>query len=309
MADAELDHVDASIEAGTVGPTAVYHTDNDARAVGKALRWARSRNCTDVELLVTGDELAGALARRAALLPEAAIAVSAVTGAEARPAEPAPASAAPALLPGHRAIAGLITEAGATPVDDHGVLVAEFAGLEIARVIDGDDGPVLDVGVGQADRELNQMVHAGADPVTDLRRVIAAVADYRLRQRHHPLGRLSRERWLRAVLIDDPSVVGAADLRPAVPLRPRGGLRESVPSAAVGTTADGGPLVVVTMVGVDLDVVPEAADYRAHNDPEAEVVVVMPERDLTLSTTAIELLPRSRAVSVEGPWIAADTDR
>ncbi len=304
-ADVELERVDATIEAGVAGDRGFYYVEDDSRAVGRALRWAEVNGLATIEVLATGGT--ADLARRAAFLGDEAPAVSVwqVEGATAIPAVPAPAPTPPEIPAEHRALAGLITEAGARPVDDHGVLVAEVAGLEVARVVDGPDGPVLDVGVGHADRELNQMVHAGADPVTDLRRVIAAVGDYRLRQSHHPLARVGRERWLRSMCLDEPGLVGAATLEPIVPLRRREGLRAAVPSPAAGTTADGRPVVVVAMVGIDLDLVPEAADYRHRHDPEAELVVVMPERDLALSAGALERLTSARAVVLAAPWAGA----
>ena len=300
---AELVEVDTGIEAGRAGDgTAYYHTEDDPRAVGKALRWARSQELDHVHLLAGSSAGPGDLARRAALLNGAPITVWAVDGASAEEATPTPLAPAPELTPEHRALAGLISEAGALPVDDHGVLVAEVAGLEVARVIDTADGPALDIGVGQADRELNQMVHGGADPVTDLRRVIATVHRYRLRQPGHPLTRVARERWIRAALLDDPTPVGAAALAPIVPLRPRAGLKVPAPTAAAGIAEGGGPLVVVVMVGIDLDIVPEAAEYRAAHDPSADLVIAMPERDLALSTTTLEYVANARAVAVEGPW-------
>ncbi|MEM9133380.1 MAG: hypothetical protein AAF962_01785 [Actinomycetota bacterium] len=225
-----------------------------------------------------------------------------MAGAEVAEAVPGPSAAAPEIPDDHWALAALMTEAGARPVDDNGVLVAEVAGLEVARVVDGTDGPVIDVGVGQADRELNQMIHRDADPVSDLRRVIAAVNENRLRHDHHPLQRLGRERWLRSMLLDDPTLVGALDLAPLVPLRSRAGLLDPVPSAAAGSTVDGRPLVAVTMVGIDLDLLCEAADYRHRHDPEAELVIAMPERDLALSSVGIERLTDARTQALDGPW-------
>jgi hypothetical protein len=196
-----------------------------------------------------------------------------------------------------------MSEAGASPIDDHGVLVGEVAGLEVARVVDGPAGPVIDVGVGQADRELNQVVHADRDPDSGLRRVIAAVAELRSGHAHHPLTRLARERWLRSSLIDDPSPIGAVSLDPVVPLRPRTGLLVTQPAAASGRLASGEPVVAVTMVGVDLDLVPEAVDYRARCDPSAQLVLVMPARDLALNTALLDGVDRARAVAIEGPWL------
>jgi hypothetical protein len=300
----DLDSVDTGV-AGGVGigdGRGYFYVDDDARAVGKALRWAVANDVDRVEILAGVG--AADLARRAGLLGEGSprIEVWAVAGATAVPAEAVPVPTPPTLPPDHWALAGVMTEAGAHPVDDHGVLVAEVAGLEVARVIPSPEGPVIEIGVGQADRELNQLVHSQLDPDTSLRRVIAAVADLRTRHVHHPLTRLARERWLRASLVDQPHLVSAAELSPLVPLRPRLGLRVSEPSACCGRGPGDEPMVVVAMVGIDLDLLPEAADYRQRWNPDAELVLAMPSRDLALNTSLLDRVPRARALAVEGPW-------
>jgi hypothetical protein len=207
----------------------------------------------------------------------------------------------------HWALAGVITEAGARPIDDHGQLVAEVAGLEVARIAEAD-GPgraaMLEVGVGQADRELSALVHTHEGVDDGLRRVVAAVMRYRSDHgdHHHPLARLARERWLRSILLDQPDLVEASHLAPMVPLRPRQGLIRNEPSAAAGRLRSGQPVVVVTMVGVDIDLIPEAADYRERWDPAATVIMVVPERDLTLNTRLLDRLSDARALTLPPPW-------
>ena len=187
-------------------------------------------------------------------------------------------------------------------MDDYGLLIGDVAGLEVCRVVDGPDGPTIDVGVGQADRELHQMVHGKADLDHELRRVISAVAQYRRPGSHHPLTRVGRERWLRSVLLDDPGLVGAEQLEPIVPLRSRRGLKITEPAAAAGHDLDGRAVVVITMSGVDLDLVPEAADYRHRHDPAASVVIAVPERDLALNSVILDRLGEATAVAVPSPW-------
>ncbi|MGF1596438.1 MAG: hypothetical protein ACFCVK_05835 [Acidimicrobiales bacterium] len=302
-ASLEFDRVVGAGQAGPGGP-AVYLA-GDGRALGPALRWAASRGAPRLELLALA--AAGDLARRAALLasgPGPIVTVWRVEGAEVSPARPAPVATPPVLPAAHWALAGVMTEAGARPVDDHGLLVAEVAGLEVGRVVEGDHGPTIDVGVGQADRELSQLIHHDDDPGQGLRRVIGAVAAHRRSGSHHPLTRLARQRWLRSVVVDDPSLVGAERLDPLVPLRPRRHLDPRQPSAAAGHRADGTPLVVVAAAGIDLDLVPEAADYRQRWNPEAELLLVMPERDVTLSSGLVDRVPRCRAEAVAEPWAA-----
>lgn len=305
---AELDEVDASLGAGigrdpAGAPTGFFLAEDDPRAVGKAVHWATARGIDAIEILA--ERHAGDLARRAALLElggRPAVGVWAVTGATATPAEPEPIADPPAIPADHWALAGIMTEAGATAVDDHGTLVAEVAGLEVGRIVAGDDGPTIVVGVGQADRELAQFVHRDVDPGAGLRRVIAAVAEHRRVGGHHPLTRVGRERWLRSMLLDDPGLVGATELEPLVPLRPRAGLVQAEPSAAAGTDPTGRALVVVAMVGADLDLVPEAADYRHRHDPDAELVLAVPERDATLSSTLLNAVTDARLVALTPPW-------
>ncbi len=297
---------------------AFYLADEDPRAVGRALHWALSNNATRVEILAAGppSSVAADLARRASLLitPEGdgpAVGVWATAGATAVPAQPVPVPEPPTLPPGHWALAGLITEAGALPIDDHGELVAEVAGLEVARVVvplapDGSPGTIstIEVGVGQADRELSALVHTGDDLNAGLRRVVAAVVQHRRDHgdSHHPLTRLARERWLRAILMERPELVDATELTPLVPLRPRQGLKRAEPSAAAGTLRSGRPVVVVAMAGIDLDLIPEAADYRARWNPEAAIVLALPERDLALNTRLLPRLPDATAVALAPPW-------
>ncbi len=306
----ELTEVDGALGTG-IGPgpdpgtvRAFFLAEDDPRAVGRALQWSGSQQAVSLDLLA--ESHAGGLARRAGLLsthPAPSISVWRVDGADAIPAEAEPMAPPPTIPPEHWSLAGVMSEAGARPLDDHGVLIAEVAGLEVGRVVDDGSGPTIDVGVGQADRELSQMIHRSDDPGDGLRRVIAAAIEFRRAGSHHPLTRVGRERWLRSLFIESPETVGATSLEPLVPLRPRGGLRDAEPSAAAGVAEDGRPIVVVANVGVDLDLIPEAADYRQAWNPEAKIVLVMPERDLPLSLSLLDRLPDASAVALETPWL------
>ncbi|MEM7337298.1 MAG: hypothetical protein AAF467_01555 [Actinomycetota bacterium] len=294
--------VDGGVGVAWTEGEGFFLADDDPRAVGRAMQWARSRSLPAVTVLAARG--AADLARRAALVSGAdtTVQVFAVDGAAAEVAEPGPRTDPPPIPDTHWQLAPIMSEAGARPLDDHGVLVAEVTGLEVARVVDGADGPVIDIGVGQADRELSQLVHGSQEPGAGLRRVIAAVIEHRTGGSHHPLVRVARERWLRSVVLDRPELVGAAELSPVVPLRPRDGLMLAQPSAAAGRRPDGRPIVVVAVVGVDLDVVPEGADYRDSVDPDAELVLVMPERDVPLNTSLVGLVPDARAEALAEPW-------
>ncbi|MFV0258003.1 MAG: hypothetical protein ACK5PP_06105 [Acidimicrobiales bacterium] len=325
-ASVELDDVADDIGAGRAGERAFVLADarpEPIRSLGPAVRWARAASATRLDLFAADPALAGDLARRAALLGlDAWVTVRLVDTTGPAPTVTAVGPAPPALAPpppldpAHVALGGIMTEAGARPVDDHGVLVAELSGLEVARVVDAEDwdgptggaprppGPMIVVGVGQADRELNRMVHGEHEPAAGLRRVVAAVAEYRRPGSHHPLARISRDRWLRSRLLERCELIDAAELEPVAPLRPRSGLTAPQPVAAVGTTTAGAPLVAVTAVGVDLDLLPEAVDYRARFDPDAELVVVVPPRDLPLAAGLADQAGRTSIRSIDPPWEA-----
>lgn len=305
--------VDPTVPGLVVGGRAFYQTD-DRRGLGPALRWAVSKGASTLSLVAEA-EVAGDLARRASLLasPSTAagfeIGVWSASGPAVEPAEPSALPAPPELSDEHRRFASVIAEAGARPVDDHGLLVAEVAGLEVARVTDDPDGhgPRLAVGVGQADRELQGYIHGHLDDDANLRRAIVAVAHHRaVGSASHPLSRLSRHRWLRSMLIDDPGLIGlAGELEPVAPLRPPLTLLSQEPVAARGPSA-----VVVCSVGVDLDLLPEAVDYRHRENPGSELVVVVPERDRALvGGPLVDLVPGFRLVSIDAPWEARPARR
>ena len=56
------------------------------------------------------------------------------------------------------------------------------------------------------------------------------------------------------------------------------------------------------MVGIDLDLVPEAADYRHRHDPDARLVIAVPGRDLGPGTALTGLVAGAEAVEAEAPW-------
>ncbi len=307
---------------------AFFQADTD-RGLGPAIRWAWSAIGPRLDRLhvLAAPSSAPILARRAALL-DVPIDVwtgqpqneSDVVGSDISPddqsafvrATPTDYQHPPVLPESHWALASVLAEAGARPVDDHGVLVGEVAGLEVARVVEAEtsdasaaapDGPRLDVGVGLADRELQQFVNGHRDGTDNLRNAITAVARHRRPGAAvHPLSRVARQRWLRSIILDDPSIVGLDRLEPVVPLRPKRSVLATEPAVAAG---DG--VVVVCSVGVDLDLAPEAADYRARFDAEADLVIVVPERDQVLAdggTTG--LVPRCEVRSIDLPWNDAE---
>jgi hypothetical protein len=228
-------------------------------------------------------------------------------------AEPIPAPAA--ADPDHLQFNNLIAEAGATPVVEHGVVFGEVRGLEVCRVV-GDPivGSIrLEVGVGPPDREAFQLIHGDVPPVEALARVVEAVLKYRsVDVPQHPLNRVARERFLRWRLEQEPELVGAVSLASVAPPLPRRNPNDVGACSAIGPIPTGQVVLAVCSTGVDLDVIPYAADARlaatggrtvaaapSVDGEELHVVVVLPSRDLVplthdlaaLLVQAVELVP------------------
>jgi hypothetical protein len=275
---------------------------------GPALVWADRRAVTELHLLTESD--AGVLARRASCFLPGPV-VWQVEGTALRLAEPDPVPAAQPAAPAPQ-LAELLVDAGLEVVVEAGMVRGEVNGLEVARIVHGEttagvplDEPLLEVGVGKADRELTAMLHAGLAPVEQLERVAEIVRTHRRAGAPpHPLNHLVRERWLRARLVADPARIGLAALRPVETAIPRSNLRDVGAAAAVGTTPDGEEVVVVCSVGIHLDLVPAAADTRLAVAPTSRLLLAVPARDahpVTESLTS-RLDPPARVVPVEGDW-------
>ncbi len=277
-------------------------------ALGPALVWADRRELAELDLLVEAD--ASVIARRA-LLFTSPPAVWVIDGAALRPAVAAPVEAAPS-APSAPALAELLVDADLEVVVEDGIVRGEVLGLEVARIVHGTttagtpiDEPVLEVGVGHADRELTGMVHGNLPPAAQLARVSEIVrAQRRVGAERHPLNQLAPERWLRANLVADPGRVGLAELRPAPPAVPRPNLRDPAIAMAVGVDPSGAEVVVACSVGVHLDLVPAAADARQALAPEARLLLVVPERDAHPVTRALaeRLVTPAELVPLAGDW-------
>jgi hypothetical protein len=107
---------------------------------------------------------------------------------------------------------------------------------------------------------------------------------------------LAGERALRARVIDEPSSVGLVSLTTASPAEPRPNLKDPIPCVAVGSDVSGRRVIAVFSTGIDLDLVPFAADARLfHGGPADELVLVMPARDDSPATRRTADLLRHRA--------------
>ena len=274
---------------------------------GPALVWAARHGSDDVHLIA--ERHAGVLARRAQCFrsPPSVWSVdgTSLVAAPAEPfAPPPPAAPAPEL-------AELLVDTDLEVIVEDGIVRGEINGLEVARIVHGHtttgeplDHPLLEVGVGQADRELTGMLHGSLSVVAQLARVAEIVrAHRRPGAPPHPLNQLVPERWLRAALVADPGRIGLERLRPAQPTIPRANLRERGIAVSLGDGSDG-VVVVACSVGVDLDLVPAAADARLALAPEARLVLVVPERDAHPVTVelAARLTSPAEVVGVEGDW-------
>ena len=293
---------------GATGSTAwVLADDQPHRVLGPALAWARAQRATALHVLVD-DDAAGVVARRAPAFVEA----PRVWRVRGRAVEPAAAAPYPEPDPGPTEVDDLVTLLEASGVDvvvEHGEVVGEVLGLEIARVVVPDDAPPrLEVGVGRHDREAFAMIHGDLPTPDALMSVIDAVlAQRRPGASPHPLNRLAAERWLRALLVERPGLVGARSLRPVDPPVPRDNVKDAAPAPTLGESEDGTTVVVVCSAGIDLDLVPGAADARSWHAPEARLVLVVPERDdhpVTRALAAALTVP-AEIVTVAGDWRAA----
>ena len=279
-----------------------YAPGDSSRVLGRALALAVSRDATQLDLVV--DDGGGVAARRAGGL-SLPIDVWRVDGTSLVAAAPQPLPE-PRLPPPEAApFIDMLRDAAVDVIVEHGTVSGEVRGLEVARLTTGDNGQLnLDVGVGRFDQEASALLHGDEPPRDALAR---AAAELR-RHRHpgaapHPVGRLARERWLRAQVLDDPTVIGLSLLEPVEPSAPRRNLREPHPAAAFGCDDAGRRVLAVCSVGVDLELIPEAGDLVRREQAE-RVVLVTPARDqVAVQRSLAALLPvPTEFVAVEGEW-------
>jgi hypothetical protein len=284
-----------------------------ARGLGAVLAWARRHGDREVHVVVDADTddgaaAAGTLARRAGAFAHPPAVWRAVERSleVAPPADPPP---DPPLDPRVAPLADVLLAAGLDVVVEHGTLLGEVLGLEVARVADTPDGPVLQIGVGRFDRDANRELFGSTPPADTLAGVVEVVRRYRRPGAPpHPLGRLAPERWLRARVLADPALVGADHLAPVPPPLPRPHLKATSVAPAVGADAQGRAVVAVCSAGIDLDLVPAAADVRLARAPHgARLVLVLARGDDHPVTRAVASMLRDPAeiVTVPDDWRAA----
>ncbi len=254
------------------------------------------------------DDDAGLLARWAGYLEVggAPVLVRRVDGASSRSAEPAPLPARPESPQVPEGLLEVLERSGVDVVVEHGEVRGEVLGLEVARLVRwpvevGGDGELhLEAGVGRFDRDAVAAARPDEAPEDALARTVEQVRVHRYPGAPvHPVQLLSRERWLRSMVVADPTLVGASELAPVGMTTAPTGLKDVHPAAAAGTDADGGPVLVVCSTGVDLALVPLAADTRAWLDPTARLVLALPARDHHSATVTLMGLLRDPAELVD----------
>ena len=269
--------------AGAVADGTAWFLAEDlgVRALGPAFSWADQRGAPQLSLIVPRDA-AGVVARRAALFRDPP-SVWIADGRDLVAAVPAPPSMPSPIPEAVADLVDLILDAGADPVVEHGVLTGEVAGLEVLRaVVDPRTGERrLEVGLGSHDREANTLVFGDVPPVSAIASVVEGVRRHReVGAAPHALNRIATSRLLRHRLLADPSLVSARELVGAAPPVASEDRNAPGPAVARGVDDAGRPVVVVCSVGIDLDVVPFAADVRLAVDPAARLLLALPERDV-----------------------------
>ncbi len=297
----------AGLRPAAAGGTAVVLVEAATeRSLGGVLAWALRYEAGQVHLLAdTSEHIASVLFRRAQAfaLP---ITVWRVVPPTLHEVEPAGFSPPPPLPAEALPLAAVLRAAGVEPVVEFGVLTGEVLGLQVARVTVGADGARLEVGVGSQDRAFHRDLEPDRDPEDVLAEVVALIRQFRTPEGSaHLANTLAGERWLRRVLVARPDLVGAGWLAPLPPTVPRGDLRTSTAAMAAGVDSAGAPIVVAASTGIDLDLVPEAADARrASGLVDARLVLAVAPADDHPRTRQLAALvrPRAEVVTVPAGW-------
>ncbi|MFV2040153.1 MAG: hypothetical protein ACC660_07910, partial [Acidimicrobiales bacterium] len=237
----------------------LYTTAESPSPVAAALARGDRAGATEVHIIV--DHADPELAAMAAGLRPAPV-LWLADGADPVPMQAGPLPSPKDATPSALAQITVLEAAGCEAVVEHGVVVGEVLGLEVARVaVESDGRATLRVGVGLYDQEAHALLSADAAVATRLEQVVDEVRGHRSRDAApHPLNRLARPRWLRSTIVARPDLVELDQATNVEPLAPRGGIRESTPMAALGTSG-GSRVLVVCSTGIDLDLVPTAAAH------------------------------------------------
>ena len=293
----------AALVGADGGGAWVLIDDGEVARLGPGIALCLRAGMSGVQVLVEEavPGAAGIIARRASAFGEK-VAVWRVDGRSLVAAEAALPLDVPMVAP-DSSLVELFVAHGVEPVLEHGVLRGEVLGLEIARVVDGR----LMVGVGRHDRFARAEMRPGEDPGAALDSALGAVMRWRRPGvARHAANTLARARWLRSILVTRPSVVGLASLKPFPPPLPWFDLPEAGSAPAIGLDFDGRQVVVVCSVGIDLDLVPTAADCRLlyGASPDDPLWLIMPAGDDVPMTRRLAgmLLSPASVVTVTRDW-------
>ena len=284
--------------------------DRAERGLGAALAWSVRDGAGAGPLTVVVDVrrdgtpqpgAAALLARRAAGLAEPPavwwVDRSAVADAVALAVDPGPFPVPPAC----EEYARRAEAAGLDVVPHRAGISIEVLGLEVGRVeVDSGGRPRFGVGVGRHDREANDEMFEGAPTQEALVRTAEVVrAARRPEAMPGSASLLSRERWLRHAVCAGPGALGLPPVAPLPEAAPAADLRQARPAAAVGHG-----VVVVCSAGVDLDLVPAAADaWLAAGRPPLIVLVVPVGSDAPVTRElAARLAAPAEVMAVVPPW-------
>lgn len=281
LADLDITDIGIGIALSVGDDVWILAEERPERALGGSLAWWQRMGGTSLNIVAPSGT--GLLSRRARMfVPE--IGVWAIDDRRLVRATPEVFLPEADPRPAHLALLDVISESGADVVVEHGVVTGEVFGLEVCRVVDdAESGEArLEVGVGVHDREAFAMMHGETSVVESLVRIVDVVRGHRRQGADpHPLNRLATERALRQRVIAHPDTIGAGSLRAVSTPTPRTNVKDATPCAAIGETTEGDPLVVVFSTGIDLDVVPTAADTREwYGLADARLVIAVPGRDV-----------------------------
>ncbi len=302
----------------TEGRAWVLVEERPASALGRVLAWVTRPDVAgpsvevagvpvEIHVMVPASDDAGTVVARQAGEFQLPITVWTVSGAHLQQAVPAPPHVAKPPPAGVDSSVDVMAAHGLAVRVDHGIVVGEWLGLEVARiVVDPDGSSHLEVGVGRNDREAFTMVHGVLPSPEAVAMVVARVKRYRsASDLTSPLTRLARERWLLATLVSDGAVAGAHTIEPRENTTPSESVNDVAPAVGFGSSVlDGGPIVVACTAGIDVGLVPAIADARLAYASGRPLVVAMAAHDRAPLTDRLNSLLREPAEIrvIPVPW-------
>lgn len=215
-----------------------------------------------------------------------------------------------------------IEKTGAVGLVQDGILIADVKGLEVARVIQGPDLQFhLMVGVGRNDRDAHAIMNPDSDPVDLLSKVVKEVLVYRKPDISLRLeNTLCGQNWLRYVVLNDPSLIGASTLSPSFIPGQQIGPSSSGPALAGGFDQKGAPMGAIFSVGIDPQIILSAIDARItlardffdnkYQPSDINILVVVPQGDdHPFITKLVNLLhPKVDLITVPKRWRYLDVN-